>query len=433
MGIINKFKDISNIKWLKIIPDENNDWINKKNAKFNKFIPIEPEKKYNENAKSYFNTYSLGVSTSKDSWLYNYSKYHILNNVRNMIDYYNSERNRYHLTPVKTNAKNFVKYDDKKIVWTDLFLKDLENNKEYILDEGKITKSMYRPFCKQYFVYEKDLIQRTYQLDKLFPSENYENLIIGIAGFGSNKRFSAMIFNTLTDLHSVGSNTQCFPLYWYEKNKNNLSSTKEEYIKHEGITNYIHMKYIEKFQNKMVTKEDIFYYVYAVLNSKEYNEEFEADLKKSLPKIPIIQKYEEFIKFSEAGRKLADLHLNYEKVKPYKKCEIIKDKDNYKVIKMKFGKNKDKSIIQYNDNIIIKNIPSKAYEYVVNGKSAIEWIMERYAITTDKKSGIVNDPNDWCKEVNDEKYIFNLLLRIINVSVKTVDIINSLPKLNFEE
>ena len=100
---------------------------------------------------------------------------------------------------------------------------------------------------------------------------------------------------------------------------------------------------------------------------------------------------------------------------------------------MKFGKNKDKSIIQYNDNIIIKNIPSKAYEYVVNGKSAIEWIMERYAITTDKKSGIVNDPNDWCKEVNDEKYIFNLLLRIINVSVKTVDIINSLPKLNFEE
>ncbi len=195
----------------------------------------------------------------------------------------------------------------------------------------------------------------------------------------------------------------------------------------------IHIKFKEKFQSENITKEDIFYYIYAILNSKDYNEKFEADLKKSLPKIPIVDEYEDFKKFLEAGRKLAELHLNYETVNTYKKCEITKNKENYKVTKMKFGKNKDKTIIEYNENIIIKNIPEKAYEYIVNGKSAIEWIMERYAITKDKKSGIVNDPNDWCNEVKDEKYIFNLLLRVINVSIKTMKIIDSLPKLNFDE
>ena len=434
LEIISRLKDISNIKWIRIIPDENNDWINKKNVQFNKFVPIEPEKKYDEKSKSYFTTYSLGASTSKDVWLYNYSKSNILKNVQNMVDYYNSERERYHLSFKKTDVKNFVKYNEEKIVWTDLFLRDLENNKKYQLKENKITDSIYRPFCKQHFVYEKDFIQRTYQLDKLFPSCDCENLIIGIAGFGSNKKFTTMIFNTLTDLHSIGSNTQCFPLYWYEKNNNDMFSKDDsEYIKHDGITDYIHIKFKEKFQSENITKEDIFYYIYAILNSKDYNEKFEADLKKSLPKIPIVDEYEDFKKFLEAGRKLAELHLNYETVNTYKKCEITKNKENYKVTKMKFGKNKDKTIIEYNENIIIKNIPEKAYEYIVNGKSAIEWIMERYAITKDKKSGIVNDPNDWCNEVKDEKYIFNLLLRVINVSIKTMKIIDSLPKLNFDE
>lgn len=431
---INKFGNISNIEWTKIIPDKNNDWINKKNEQFDKFIPMEPEKKYDESSKSYFNTYSLGASTSKDAWLYNYSLKNICKNVQNMVDFYNTERKKYHETKESIDAKDFVKYDEQKIVWTDLFLRDLYNDKEYKFNKQKATVSVYRPFCKQHFIYEKDYIQRTYQLDKLFPTGDYNNLIIGIAGFGSNKKFTTMIFNSLTDLHCIGSNTQCFPLYWYEENENNLfRSSNDRYTKHNGITDYILLKYKEKYANEMITKEDIFYYVYAILNSDEYNDKFESDLKKSLPRIPMADSYNEFIEFVNAGKKLAELHLSYEKIEPYKKCEIIKNKDNYKVTKMKFGKDKDKSTIIYNDNIIIKNIPEKAYEYIVNGKSAIEWIMERYAVTTDKKSGIVNDPNDWCDEVNDEKYIFNLLLRVINVSVKTMKIIEALPKLNLGE
>ena len=181
----------------------------------------------------------------------------------------------------------------------------------------------------------------------------------------------------------------------------------------------------------------IFNYVYGFLHSKEFKLKYENNLKKEITKIPLVNTYEKFLAFSEAGKKLANLHLNYEQIKPYSKCKIFMYPGaGYKVTKMKFGKsknnNKDKTIIEYNDKITISNIPEKAYEYIVNGKSAIEWIMERYAVTVDKKSGIINDPNDWCKEVNDEKYIFDLLLRVINVSIQTVDIVNSLPKIDFD-
>ena len=193
-----------------------------------------------------------------------------------------------------------------------------------------------------------------------------------------------------------------------------------------------------------VGKEDLFYYVYGLLHSPDYRAAFSADLKKSLPRLPLVGSADDFWAFSQAGRRLAALHLNYEEVEPYRKCDIsfgaYTDKGgvmNYRVEKMRFGKKDtktvDKSVIHYNDGITITKVPAEAYEYVVNGKSAVEWVMERYAVTTDKKSQITNDPNDWAREHGDDKYIFNLLLCVITVSVKTVEIVKGLPKLKFEE
>ena len=433
LSILSKFNSIENIEWKKIIPDQNNDWINKTNGSFKKFESIEPKNKFDAKTKSIFTTYSLGHSTSKDAWLYNYSKDKLGKNVINMINYYNEERNRIHsLTNINLkNIKNEIKYDPAKIVWTDLFIRDLTNNVEYKYNNKDFTYSMYRPFCKTNFYNKKYLIQRTYQMDKLITEET-KNLFIGLAGFGSSKGFTTLMFNNNTDLHSLGSNTQCFPLYWYEKNEEENLFSNKELIKHDGISDYIQNKIANKY-NINVTKEDIFYYVYAILHSQDYRNNFESDLRKSLPRIPVVDTYQDFEEFSKAGKKLADLHLNYENIEPYSKCKImVYPEANYNVTKMKFGKNKNKSIIEYNEKITITNIPDKAYKYIVNGKSAIEWIMERYAITTDSKSGIINNPNDWCKEISDDMYIYNLLLRIINVSVKTVDIVNSLPKINFE-
>lgn len=244
--------------------------------------------------------------------------------------------------------------------------------------------------------------------------------------------------------------SQCFPLYWYDDSTADItdlfSSPQNEadrYVRRDGVTDWI-LSTARKQYGSKVGKEDIFYYVYGILHSPEYRTAFASDLKKSLPRLPLVDSADDFWAFSKAGRALAELHLNYETVEPYKGCLLVYgantnwgDGMNYRVEKMRFGKldskTPDKTKIHYNQHITVEGIPLEAYDYVVNGKSAIEWIMERYAVAVNKDSGIRNDPNDWAAEHNDEKYILNLLLRIITVSLETMKIVYTLPKLKFEE
>ena len=262
-----------------------------------------------------------------------------------------------------------------------------------------------------------------------------------------NKTFSILVVNNIVDL-GCNSATQCFPLYWYEENKNKQKTLfddnpDDDYIRHDGITDWILKEVRSRYGGaKNITKEMIFYYVYGLLHSKDYRERFAADLKKSLPRIPIVEKIEDFMALYKAGKQLADLHLNYESV-PASPDVVVHitsaqraEQDDYSYFrvdpKMRFKSKEDKSVIIYNGNIRLENIPKKAYDYVVNGKSAIEWIVERYCVSTDKKSLIKNDANDWGREHGKPRYILDLLLSVINVSVQTVDIVNSLPKLNFD-
>lgn len=426
LNIINKFNSINNIEWKHITPDENNDWINKRKNKFKTLIPLAPTKKHDMNSKSIFNNYAIGIVSSRDYWVYNYSKMELERNIVSSIDFYNKELKQY-----KDNLA--LSMDSRKISWS-AGLKSLIRKNEIILfDKDSITNGIYRPYVKEKLYYNNKLIERPGKMKELFLDSNK---LIMTSGVGSSKDFSVYMVNLIPSLDTIEKG-QCFPLYWYEKNNENTLFNNTQIIRHDAISDFIQKLVINKYERN-VEKEEIFYYVYGLLHSKDYIKFFKEDLKKSLPRIPIVDTYEKFLEFSKVGKKLANLHLNYEQVKPYSECKIFMYPEaDYNVTKMKFGKSKnnskDKTIIEYNDKITISNIPEKAYEYVVNGKSAIEWIMERYAITVDKKSGIVNDPNDWCKEVNDEKYIFNLLLRIINVSIQTVDIVNSLPRLDFED
>ena len=210
-------------------------------------------------------------------------------------------------------------------------------------------------------------------------------------------------------------------------------SGESEYIRRDGVSDFI-LERAQLIYGSRVTKEDIFYYVYGILHSPDYRTTFANALKKMLPRIPLVDEPRDFWKFSKAGRELADLHINYEEVPSYPDVIVSGEQSEFfQVQKMRFPKKDKKDTIIYNSKIIIQDIPEKAYEYVVNGKSAIEWIMERYQVKVDKKSGIKNDPNDWSKEVGNPRYILDLLLSIINVSMQTVDIVTSLPKLEFEE
>ena len=439
LAIIADKHDITQIEWKTIEPDQNNDWINKKNQQFSRFIKIAPEKKENAESKSFFSNYSLGIGTAKDSWLYNFSSKKLEENVVSMINYFNEERRKYQNDSAGKSPKEFVKYDSKRIVWTDLFLRDIKRNIEYTFNKDDIVISNYRPFCKMKFVYNKNLIQRTYQMPKIYPSDCKENLMISMSG---TKNFTVLMSKNVVDLHYVGD-SQTFPIHWWEKEEKSMYSYNligDSCIEKDGITDYIKNKIVNKYQLE-INKEDIFYYVYGILHSNDYRNKFNADLKKELPRIPLVDAVDIFKIFSDAGKKLADLHLNYETVAPYPNVVVAGDEniigsdeyEFYAVNKMKFLKKGQKGTIIYNDHIRVMNIPDKAYEYIVNGKSAIEWIMERYAITTDKASGIVNNPNDWSKEVGNPRYILDLLLSIINVSVQTVDLVNSLPKLKFND
>jgi predicted helicase len=212
-----------------------------------------------------------------------------------------------------------------------------------------------------------------------------------------------------------------------------LFGANDEYKQLDGVSDFIFKQARDKYVDNRIKKEDIFYYVYGLLHSLDYRREFANDLKKMLPRLPLVDKLEDFWVFSEAGRKLAKLHVDYEEVDPYEGVKVTGTQhNNYHVEKLKFIKKDDHSTIIYNENITIENIPEKAYEYVVNGKSAIEWILDRYQIKTDKASGIINDPNDWAREVGNPRYILDLLLSVINVSVQTVDIVDGLPRLTFQ-
>ena len=441
LNVIKKFGHIGNtqMSWQILSPNEHGDWISLRNDLFETFIPIgDKDDKY---SKCIFNQfYSRGLATARDSWCYNSSQSVIKKNIKNLIDFYNIQREAYFLKRKKNlniNLETFLDFDSTKITWNRGLKQDLEKNKEIAFRKDCLQTGLYRPFFKQHVYYAKELNDMVYQLPKIFPSFSENNIVICVSGLGGSKDNTTIITNHLPDLNLLDSGTQCFPLYYYEESKNQTKSLFDEegesqFIRRDGISDFI-LDRAKIIYGKNVSKEDIFYYVYAFLHSLEYRELFANDLKKMLPRIPLVEDVKDFWKFSKAGRALADLHINYETVPPFIGVKVKgADSEFYTVEKMRFPKKDQKDTIIYNSKITIENIPAKAYEYVVNGKSAIEWIMERYQVTTHKESGIKNDPNDWANEVGNPRYILDLLLSIINVSVQTVEIVENLPKVKFE-
>ena len=442
LQLLNKHESINNakIEWKILKPNEHGDWLSLRSDLFSSFLPIETEKKFSQDSTSFFNIYTGGLKTNRDIWIYNYSTNKLQYNIRNMIGFYNKQRVEYSQILQKDKSikvENFIDTDAQKISWTAGLIKSLSANKEITYEENSRV-GLYRPFSKQYFYTDISLIERPGQNFDLFPTTEHKNVCISLSGVGGGKPFSCLIvkFIPCYDLVEKG---QCFPLYYYDKNEGNIGTLfdngKENYIRRDGITDFILEQCRTRYGHKVI-KEDIFYYVYGLLHSKGYREQFAADLKKMLPRIPLVEVPADFWAFSKAGHDLAELHLNYEIVPAYPDVKVIgAETEKFRVEKLTFGKNGkevDKSTIIYNSYIRIENIPLEAYDYVVNGKSAIEWIMDRYQIKTDKDSGITNDPNDWGLEHNNPRYILDLILSIITVSIKTMKIVNRLPKLDLK-
>jgi len=301
----------------------------------------------------------------------------------------------------------------------------------------------YRPFCKERTYFDDALNQERYQLPRLFPDNNTKNYLISVSGTSVLKEFSALITDSVPNL-DFQVHGQCFPLYWYESAQSddaqfNMFGVRDQCCsRRDAITDFAYTQSKLRY-GPDVTKEDIFFYVYGILHCPSYRIAFAADLKKMLPRLPLLDNPADFWAFSKAGRKLADLHVNYES-RPAPEVVMVnglpsaqaKFSPNQLIVKkMSFSSKGKKDAIAYNSHIRVSGIPLVAYDYVVNGKSAIDWIMERYCVSVHKESGIVNDANLWGAELGNPRYILDLLLSVIAVSVETVKIVESLPEVDW--
>ena len=440
---ISSARSYSQLSWTRITPNDKQDWINQRDDLFDTLIPLAPSKKFDKNAQSVFVTYSNGPKTQRDGWAYNFSTNVVSQTSEQSIIKYNST-----LRDLQEGKITQPDFNTQEINWTRALLEDLKRGKQYNIKDAEIREAMYRPFCRQKLYWYTPLIEMRYRSLSLFPYKNAKNLLIC---FSNAKTPTVLITDCLPDLHYIGD-TQCFPLYWYEEKKTEIvtaslfeepteHSSEQRWVRRNGITDWMLREVRSRFGNaKALTREDIFYYIYGVLHSEEYRTRFADDLRKALPRIPIVERLEDFMAFSKAGRQLAEMHLHYESYKqpeeeqPAEQTEPSDaDKewmyDRYRVEKMSWPNKSDRSVIAYNEHVVIEDIPKRAYDYIVNGKSAIEWLMERYAVTTDKKSGITNDPNLWCREQGNPRYILNLLRSVIHLSVDTMRIVRQLPSL----
>ena len=433
-------KDVSVLKTQMqvLTPNDRHSWLNQENEDFYHFIRVDGKK---TDEPAVFANYSRGIQTARDSWIYNSSRLTLKEKVSAQIDEYNRQ-----LKLAKYDKPEPISRDSTKIKWSGNLEMAFSNRDEAeLFDNGKCCLALYRPFIKQMLYYSRMWNERTYQMPSIFPSGTEENHLICVSGIGSQD-FSVLMAGSIPDLGFMSA-CQCFPLYLYDRAAGQKSQdlfseagSAGNEGRHYAITDNALTKFRTQYRTDGISKEDIFYYIYGLLHSEDYRKVFSNNLKKELPRIPLVPDIETFRAFTDAGRKLADLHVNYETVEPYDGVTIDgEDSRNYRVEQLKYGKipgktgnaGKDKTVIVYNGSIVIRNIPLEAQEYVVNRKSALDWLVERIGVSVDKDSGIVNDFNKFAEEKGEPRYCLDLILRVITVSLETLKIVKTLPHIDF--
>ncbi|MCA1404659.1 DEAD/DEAH box helicase [Ensifer sp. IC3342] len=455
LAIVSRFGSIGGIEredcWKYITPDEHGDWLNQRDSSFGAFIAL--GNKRGEADKTLFAGYSSGIKTNRDAWCYNFSRASISSNVFRSIDFYNSEVDRYQLSSKEKTARDFVDADPTKISWDRTEFSGVERGKKIDYDQASVVAALYRPFTTAWAYFNRRFNNCVYQMPRIFPVAGAPNRAICVNENWQGHGMIALMARDLPDIHTNGD-VQCFPRYLYEDDAATSDDAQGDLLasgagntdglqRRDAITDEGLAHFQAAYPGDTITKDDLFHYVYGLLHSEDYRARYADNLSKQLPRIPAVKKSSNFWAFVEAGRKLGDLHCDYEQVAPYPvtiaqgdlRLASIRDPERfYCVEQMKFAGKRpklDKSTVIYNANITMTGIPLEAYDYVVNGKPALEWVMERQCIKTDKASGIVNDANRYAIEtVGNPAYPLELFQRVITVSLETMKIVRSLPTLD---
>lgn len=414
-------QSVNGIAWQEVQPDAKQTWLTAgMKADFDTFLPMgtkEAKAAGNEGEATIFKTYGRGVATSRDDWVYDFNQQSLVGKAQRFIETYNSEVDRWQRRSDRNaNIDDFVIYDDKRIKWSETLKANLLRGSRFLYDQAHIRQSIYRPFCEQYLYFDRSLIERVYQMPSFFPTpaSEAENVTIVLSDVAYRSKFSTLITKQISDLHLLASTDafQCFPFYTYNEDGTH---------RRENITDWA-LKQFQAQYGEAVTKRDIFNYVYAVLHSPQYRERYAENLKRELPRIPFVPP-DTFQRFVDSGAKLAELHLNYERANEYP-LRWIENNDipfAWRVTKMKLTPTKDAIVV--NESLTLAGIPAECFEYRLGNRSALEWVIDQYQVSTDKRSGITSNPN----RADDEEYIARLVGRIVTVSVETVKLVRELP------
>ncbi|MDJ0516089.1 MAG: N-6 DNA methylase [Trichodesmium sp. MO_231.B1] len=417
---LEKCQHLGEVDWQEIKPDKKNTWLTAGlQADFETFIPMgskETKAAKGEATDTIFKIYGRGVGTCRDVWAYNFNPDELAENIQRTIATYNEQVRKWLDRQDKSlKVDDFVTYDDTKISWSGDLKDHLKRGIIVEYDQNHIRQSLYRPFTKSCLYFDARLNNRRYQFPYIFPTPETEkeNRVICVVN-EAQIPFSSQITNYIPCLHYGGRQTQCFPFYTYDEDGSN---------RQENITDWSLDTFRQEYQDSAIAKWDIFYYIYAVLHHPTYREKYADNLKRELPRIPYAS---DFHGFANAGKRLVEIHINYEQQPEYPLTFIENDEVplNWRVEKMKLSK--DKTQLIYNDFLTLANIPPKVFEYRLGNRSALDWIIDRYQVKVDKRSDIENDPN----RLDDEQYIVRLIGQVITVSLETVDIVDNLPSLD---
>ncbi len=414
---LSEASSLTSVEWESITPDGLSAWVIPENGdEFAGFVAVgDKESKLSKapSAHAIFKTFAIGVVTNRDDVVYDHLPPVLAARVQRFIEDYNGEVFRYHQAGTKPDVDGFVRYD--RIKWSRDLKKDLQRGRYATFSDSAMRRALYRPFCKKWLYFDRILNQDVVRWPQFLPTKRQEgeNQVIGLSDRGSEKPFMTMVSSTIADLHMVGagSATQCFPFYVYDEDGTN---------RRENITDWALEHFREHYRDKKITKWDIFYYVYGLLHHPGYRQRYADNLKRELPRIPLAP---DFRAFATAGEKLARLHLGYETLEPWPLAWIESPGVplSYRVEKMRLAK--DKRALVVNDSLTLADIPPAVFEYRLGNRSALDWVVDQYQVSEDKRSGIRSDPN----RADDPDYIVRLVGQVVRVSVETVEIVNGLP------
>ena len=426
------------IIWTDVTPNDQGDWINQRSDDYLALRPVAVIQSEDAipSLTPLFKQSSLGVITNRDAWVFNSSGEKLHERVERQVAFYNEQ-----VEALKGGA-DVVARDPMQFKWDGTAEQRARRNLLAEVRPSGFRSAIYRPFFRQHFYMDRVLNNSVYQIPKYFPTPDIRNPSIVVErGLPAPGRTTAILATDTVSDNKVGAGAsgralQVLPRYTYDEPTASLQvplmpdePRRRDNISDEALDAY------RAHYGEWVTKDHIFAYVYGILHSPDYRQRYADDLARLLPRIPEVATAAAFRAFSEAGQRLLDLHIHYEEADPYPLDEQVTPSapdgpDRYRVLKMRWGgptRNTERSVIVYNDWITLAGIPDEAHEYLVGPRSALEWLINRYRVTTDKTSGIVNDPNDWGAEIGDPRYIIDLVKRVTTVSVETMAIVETLP------